>query len=82
MRIARTSGLPRERLATDLGVGKSALHKWISQYRPSNLVAAPQAGLAREKEQLRHKNRVLKEEGNILERATQFFASQRQIRLA
>ncbi len=77
VRIALTSGLPRERVASDLGVGKSTLQKWISQYRPSDLVAAPQADLARENERLRLENRVLKEERDILKKATQFFASQR-----
>ncbi len=77
VRIALTSGLPRERIASDLGVGKSTLQKWISQYRPSDLVAAPQADLARENERLRLENRVLKEERDILKKATQFFASQR-----
>ena len=41
VRIALTSGLPRERVASDLGIGKSTLGKWLSQYRPSELVAAP-----------------------------------------
>ena len=86
VRIALSSGLPRERVASDLGVGKSTLHKWISQYRPSDLIAAPQADLARENERLRvtalralpaAENRVLKEERDILKKATQFFASQR-----
>ena len=77
VRIALTSGLPRERIASDLGVGKSTLQKWISQYRPSDLVAAPQADLARENERLRLENQVLKEERDILKKATQFFASQR-----
>ena len=58
VRIALSSGLPRDRVATDLGVGKSTLHKWISQYRPSDLIAAPQADLARENERLRLENRV------------------------
>jgi transposase len=66
VRIALSSGLPRERVASDLGVGKSTLHKWISQYRPSDLVSAPQADLARENERLRLENRVLKEERDIL----------------
>lgn len=35
VRIALTSGLPRGRVASDLGVGKSTLSHWISQYRPS-----------------------------------------------
>ena len=77
VRIALTSGLPRARVAADLGVGKSTLIKWISHYRPTDLVSAPQADLARENERLRLENRVLKEERDILKKATQFFASQR-----
>ena len=77
VRIALTSGLPRTRVAADLGVGKSTLGKWVSQYRPLDMTAAPQADLALENERLRTENRVLKEEREILKRATQFFASQR-----
>ena len=77
VRIALTSGLPRERVAADLGIGKSTLGKWLAQYRPTDLVSAPQADLARENERLRLENRVLKEERDILKKATQFFASQR-----
>ena len=77
MRIALSSGLSRRRVASDLGVGLSTLGKWVAQYRPSDLVAPPQADLARENERLRLENRVLKEERDILKKATQFFASQR-----
>ena len=77
VRIALTSGLPRDRVASDLGIGKSTLHKWISQYRPTDLILAPQADLARENERLRLENRVLREEREVLKKATQFFASQR-----
>ena len=68
VRIALTSGLSRERGASDLGVGKSTLNKWVSHYRPSDLVAAPQADLARENERLRLENRVLREEREIVKR--------------
>jgi transposase len=77
VRIALTSGLSRTRVAADLGVGKSTLGKWVSQYRPLDMTAAPQADLALENERLRMENRVLKEEREILKKATQFFASQR-----
>ena len=77
VRIALSSGLPRRRVASDVGVGLSTLGKWVSQYRPADLVAAPQADLTRENERLRLENRVLKEERDILKKATQFFASQR-----
>ena len=77
VRIALTSGLSRRRVASDLGIGKSTLSKWLLQYRPSDLVSAPQADLVHENERLRLENRVLKEERDILKKATQFFASQR-----
>jgi transposase len=76
-RIALTSGLPRARAASDFGVDNSTLGKWVSEYRPTDLVSAPQADLARDNERLRLENRVLKEERDILKKATQFFASQR-----
>ena len=77
VRIALTSGLPRRRVAADLGIGLSTLGKWVSQHRPQDLRAQPEADLAKENERLRLENRVLKEERDILKKATQFFASQR-----
>ncbi len=77
VRIALSSGLPRARIASDLGIGKSTLSKSISVYRPTDLVGAPSADLARENERLRLENRILKEEREVLKKATQFFASPR-----
>jgi transposase len=77
VRIALSSGLPRARIASDLGVGKSTLSKWISVCRPTNMPVAPQADLAKENERLRLEVRVLREEREILKKATQFFASQK-----
>ena len=77
VRIALTSGLTRRRVASDLGVGFSTLGKWVSEFRPIDISAAPQADLAKENERLRQENRVLREEMEILKKATQFFASQK-----
>src|SRR5690606_36103433 len=71
------SRLSRRRVAADLGVGLSTLGKWVSQYRPSDLGSTPSTDLAKENERLRLENRILKEEREILKKATQFFASQR-----
>lgn len=41
VRTALSSGLSRRRVAADLGVGLSTLCKWVSVFRPADLVAAP-----------------------------------------
>ncbi len=66
VRIALTSGLPRRRVASDLGVGFSTLGKWVSEFRPADVSTAPQADLAKENERLRHENpRAAGREGDI-----------------
>ncbi len=77
VRIALMSGLPRRRVASDLGVGFSTLSKWVSEFRPADISVAQQADLAKENERLRQENCVLREEREILKKATQFFASQK-----
>lgn len=41
MRIALTSGLPRKRVAVDLGIGLLSLPRWVKMNRPGNLLAKP-----------------------------------------
>ena len=77
VRIALTSGLPRKRVAADLGIALSTLTRWVSLHRQEALPASPDTDLARENERLRLENRVLREEREVLNKATQFFASQK-----
>ena len=77
VRLARSSGLTRKQVAADLGIGLSTLGKWISAYKPEVPTDLPSADLLKEVEQLRRENRILKEERDILKKATAFFASQK-----
>ena len=92
VRIALTSGLTRKQIASDLGVGMSTLNKWITAHRDTDVVSAEDRELARENDQLRRENRILKDLSrtrkqsgglfsrrmwDILEKATVFFASQK-----
>ena len=77
VRIALTSGLSRRQVAEDLGVGLSTLNKWVNAHRDTDVVSAEDRELAQENERLRREIRILKEERDILKKATQFFASQK-----
>ena len=77
VRIALTSGLSRRQVASDLGVGLSTLTRWIKQEREAEAGELPDADLMKEVERLRRENRILREERDVLKKATAFFASQK-----
>ena len=77
VRIALTSGLTRKQVADDLGVGMSTLNKWITAHRDTAMVLRDDLGLAQENNWLRLENLILKEDREILKKATVFFASQK-----
>ena len=74
VRIALTSGLTRRQVASDLGIGFSTLSKWIQQSRNDETITVPDQDLFKEVERLRKENRRLKEERDLLKKATVFFA--------
>lgn len=74
VRIALTSGLPRKQVAADLGVGFSTLSRWIQEDQRNPEKPSTQSDLERELAELRKENRLLREERDILKKATQFFA--------
>jgi transposase len=77
VRIALTSGLTRKQVAADLGIGISTLNNWITAHRDTDVVSKEDLWLAQENERLRREVCILKEERDILKKATQFFASQK-----
>lgn len=74
VRVALTSGLPRKQVAADFGIGFSTLNRWIQQYRRNPEKPTVQSDLEREIAELRKENRMLREERDVLKKATVFFA--------
>jgi transposase len=77
VRIALTSGLTRRQVSSDLGVGLSTLNKWIKQIGIAETGSHVDADLLLENERLRRENRILREEREVLKKATAFFARQK-----
>ena len=74
VRVALTSGLPRKQVAAEFGIGVSTLNRWIQQDRRNPEKPPVQSDLEREIAELRKENRMLREERDVLKKATQFFA--------
>jgi len=77
VRLALTSGLPRRQIADDLGIGFSTLGNWIRVSRDMDTTPAVDKDTERELSRLRKENRILREERDILKKATAFFANQK-----
>src|SRR5215203_302256 len=79
VRLALTSGRSRRAIAVDLGVGLSTLRHWIDRRREREIDAPPedrQEDMAAELKRLKRENEILRQERDILKRATAFFAKE------
>ncbi len=79
VRLAQTSGRSRREIAADLGIGLSTLRNWIDRRRDRQMEQPPpdrQEDMAAELRRLRRENEVLRQEREILKRATAFFAKE------
>ncbi len=81
VKLALSSNLPRQAVADDLGIGKSTLGKWITEHRQKQHdVEEPPVvsdDVHQELSRLRRENKILREERELLKKATAFFASQK-----
>ena len=79
VRLAQTSGRSRREVASDLGIGLSTLRNWIDG-RGERAMDEPasdrQEDMAAELKRLRRENEILRQEREILKRATAFFAKE------
>ena len=75
--LCRTSAKSISEVASDLGLTVSAVRRWVTQ---ADIDAGRKPGMTSEEHaelvQLRKENRVLREERDILKRATVFFAKE------
>lgn len=79
VRLAETSGRSRREIAQDLGIGLSTLRHWIDRRRERQIEQPPgnrQEDVAAELKRLRRENEILRQERDILKRATAFFAKE------
>jgi transposase len=79
VRLAQTSGRSRREVASDLGIGLSTLRNWMDRRRDRQMDEPPpdrQEDTAAELKRLRRENEVLRQEREILKRATAFFAKE------
>lgn len=78
VRLAQQGDVAVTQVARDLGIHESLLHKWIKQFgkKPdgSQITADEHEELIR----LRRELRIVKEERDILKKATAFFARESQ----
>lgn len=77
VRVALTSGLTRKQVASDFKIAFSTLRRWIREERDNVIESEPRGDLIQENERLRKEIRLLREEREILKKATQFFARQK-----
>ena len=77
VRLVRTSGRTQREIAEDLGGGLSTLVRWIGRSRDRAAEASGGSAspdMAAELKRLRRENEILRQERDILKRATAFFA--------
>jgi transposase len=76
VRLVQTSGRTQREIAGDLGIGLSTLVRWIGRSREGHAVApaAAEGEVRAELKRLRRENEILRQERDILKKATAFFA--------
>ena len=75
VRLAQTSGRTQREIAGDLGIGLSTLVRWIGRSRDRHAIdpSGVASDVTAELKRLRRENEILRQERDILKKATAFF---------
>ena len=81
VRLVQEEGLSPTQVGRDLGVDRSVVRSWVIKARAGGLVEAskakrPKTTLEDENQRLRRENAILREERDILKKATAFFVKE------
>lgn len=74
LRILSTSGRTVAQVAADLCLGKSTLRRWKTHATEAELLSGPHPDVEKELARLRHENKILRQERDLLKNAAAFFA--------
>ena len=74
--LLHSSGRTRRQVADDLGIGLSTLARWSRDHRDVKPDASNNEDMVAELKRLRRENDVLRQERDILKKATVFFAKE------
>ena len=76
VRLTETSGRTISQIAKDLDLGLSTLARWKRQFREADLLSGPHDDKNKELARLRKENELLRQERDLLKKATAFFAKE------
>jgi transposase len=75
VRLVLTSGRSQRAIADDLGVNRSTLARWMAEHQDMRPSSANE-DIVDELKRLRRENEVLRQERDILKKATAFFVKE------
>lgn len=76
VRLTETSGRTVAQVAADLGIGKSTLTRWKTQFKEADILSGPHDDVQKELARLRLENKILRQERDLLKNAAAFFAKE------
>lgn len=74
--LIASSGRTIRQVADDLGLGLSTLSRWKRELREAEPVTVPNPDMGKELARLRKENEILRQERDLLKKATAFFVKE------